>query len=126
MKGLAIIEKTDTETKGFYIDQDALECARLNARVKQRTESAESAQRGADQKNLKAEKAAAMRKAYTVKTIGYILSRLCIIGAVTWAGTAGMIHPAICVPVNIICLSAACIRLGMWLGVGRKQRNQSD
>ena len=38
-RGLAVIEKNDTETKGFYIDQDALEFARMNAKLdKQRKE----------------------------------------------------------------------------------------
>lgn len=115
-KGLAIIEKTDTETKGFYIDQDALECARLYARTKKRLANAEAVRRKAEQDRRKAERAEAKRKAYNQNTVKRILIYGGMIGAVTWAGTAGMIHPAICIPVAIICLCAACLRLGAWFG----------
>ena len=115
-KGLAIIEKTDTETKGFYIDQDALECARLYARTKKRLAHAEAVRHKAEQDRRKKERAEAKRKAYNQNTVKHILIYGGMIGAVTWAGTAGMIHPAICIPVAIICLCAACLRLGAWFG----------
>ena len=120
MNGLAIIEKTDTETKGFFIDQDAIECARLNALTKKRIAHAEAVKRKADQTRRKAEKAAekaeARRKAYNLNTAKHILIHSGIIGAVAWAGTAGMIHPAICIPVGLFCLCAVCVRLGAWFG----------
>ncbi len=114
--GLAIIEKTDTETKGFYIDQDALEFARLNARTNKRISKAEAENREADRRNRKAEKMAAWRKAYTLKTFGCILANCAVCGAAAWAGMAGMIHPIISIPVSIFCLCVACIRFGAWFG----------
>ena len=121
MNGLAVIEKTDTETKSFYIDQDALEFSRLNAQTKKRIAHNEAMKRKDDQTRRKAERAEARRKAYNIKTFSHILIHGGIIGAVTWAGTAGMIHPAICIPVGLFCLCAACLRLGQWLGRGAKK-----
>lgn len=116
MNGLAIIEKTDTETKGFFIDQDALEFARQNAKVSKRIDEAAKAKQEADRTRRKAEKVEAQRKAYTMHTAGYVLSRMAVCGAVTWAGTAGMIHPAICIPVALYFLCTACVKLGAWFG----------
>ena len=115
-RGLAIIEKTDTETKGFYIDQDALEFARLYNRTKKHIAHAEAVRRKAEHDNRKKERAEAKRKAYNLNTVKHLLIYGGMIGAVTWAGTAGMIHPAICIPVSLICLSGACLRLGAWFG----------
>ena len=115
-KGLAIIEKTDTETKGFYIDQDALECARLYARTKKRLANAEAVRRKAEHDRRKAERAEAKRKEYNLNTAKHILINFGIIGAVTWAGTAGMAHPAICIPVALFSLCAVCLRFGAWFG----------
>lgn len=131
MNGLAVIEKTDTETKGFFIDQDALECARQNAKVSKRLDEAakakqkafaeaEKAKHEADRKRRKAEKAEARRKVYTVRTAGFVLSRMAICAAITWAGTAGMIHPFIYIPVALFCLCAACLRLGTLFGRAAK------
>lgn len=114
--GLAIIEKTDNHTKGFYIDQDALEFARLNARTNKRISKAEEENREANRQCRNAEKMAARRKAYTLKTIGYILTNCAVCGAVAWAGMAGMIHPIISIPVSIFCLCVACVRFGAWFG----------
>lgn len=114
--GLAIIEKTDTTTKGFYIDQDALECARLNALTKKHTEKAETEQRYAIAQYRKKAKAIARRKAYSSKSAASVAALLAVSGAVCAAGTAGMIHPAIWVSTHLICLCAACIRLGAWFG----------
>jgi hypothetical protein len=116
MNGLAIIEKTETGTKGFYIDQDALEFARLNARTNKRISHAEAVNREADRQCRKAEKMAAQRKAYTLKTFGYILTNCAVCGAVTWAGIVGMIHPIISIPVGIFSLCVACVRFGAWFG----------
>lgn len=115
-KGLAVIEANETGTTGFFIDQDALEFARLNARVAKHRKEAEKAQRKAACKNSKAAKAKAQRKAYTWKTAGYILANCTICGAVTWAGIAGLIHPIISAPVSVFCLCVACVRFGAWYG----------
>jgi hypothetical protein len=112
-KGLAVIEVNDTGTKGFYIDQDALEFARLNAKIKMRSDRAVKAQKKAA---AKAEKAKAERKAYTKKTAAHILLGCAISSGAAWAGIAGLIAPIIYVPVSLFCLCAACIRLGAWFG----------
>lgn len=115
-KGLAIIERNDTETKAVFIDKETIEFARLNAQTKKRFAHAESMKHKADQTRRKAEKAEARRKAYNLNTAKHILIHGCTIGAVAWAGTAGMIHPAICIPVGLFCLCAACLRFGAWFG----------
>jgi hypothetical protein len=116
MNGIAIIEKTDTETKGFFIDQEAIEFARLNAYTKKRIAQAEAAKRKKEQALRKIAKAEAKRKAYNLNTIKHILIRCGIIGAVAWAGMAGMIHPIIAIPVGMFCICTACLRLGAWFG----------
>lgn len=115
-KGMAIIEVNDTETKCFYIDQDALECARLNNLTQKRLAKAEAKQREAARNRRKAEKAEARRREYTVRTFCDVLIRCSISVAVTWAAWAGMIHPIISIPVGLFCLATACLRLGVWLG----------
>lgn len=115
-KGLAVIETTDTETKGFFIDQDALEFARLNAKLDKQRMANEKAQKKAACKNSKVAKAKAQRKAYTLKTFGYILANCVACGAVSWAGIAGLIHPIISIPVSVFCLCVACVRFGAWFG----------
>lgn len=113
-KGLAVIEVNDTETKGFYIDQDALEFARLNAKIKKRIDNAIKANKKATTKRTKTEKANAERKAYNAKTVGRIMLNCTISGGAAWAGIAGMIHPIIYVPVSLFCLCVACLHLGAW------------
>lgn len=120
-KGLAVIERTDTATRGFFIDQDTIEFARLNADTKKRIAHAEAVRRMDDLNRRKAEKEKAQRKAYNLNTVKRILIHGGIIGAVVWAGTAGMIHPAICIPVALFCLCAVCLRLGAWFGRGAKK-----
>ena len=112
--GLAIIEVNDTGAKSFYIDQDALECARLNAKTKKRIAKAEQIRRDAAQRRRKAEKLEAKRREYNVRTICYILGRCTVAAAVAWAGWAGLIHPVVSVPMITLCLCAACLRLGAW------------
>lgn len=120
-KGLAVIETTDTETKGFFIDQDALEFARLNAKLdKQRTEN-EKVQKKVACKNSRAAKAKAQRKAYTIKSISYILANCAVCGATVWAGIAGLIHPVVFIPLSILSLCNACVRFGLWFGRVVKQ-----
>lgn len=115
-KGLAIIEVNDTEAKSFYIDQDALECARLNAKTKKRIAKAEQIRREADQRRRKEAKLEAQRREYNVRSICYILSRCMVSMAIAWATWSGMIHPMVSVPVITFFLCAACLRLGVWMG----------
>ena len=118
--GLAIIEKTDTETKGFYIDQDALECARLNALTKKRIAKAEAEQREAVIQYRKKAKANARRKAYANKSAASVVALLMLSGAVSVAGMAEMIHTTIWVATYLTCLCVACIRFGVWFGKAAK------
>lgn len=131
-KGVAIIERTDTETRGIYIDQDTIEFVRLNAKISKhiaevekaeakRMAKAEADRREADRNRRRAEKAEARRKAYNIHTIKHLLIDGGIIGAVTWAGLAGGAHPAICISVGLFFLCAGCLRLGQWLGRGAKK-----
>lgn len=115
-KGLAVIEVNDTETKGFYIDQDALEFARLNAKTKKRVDAAEAEKKNASHSRTKAEKAKAQHNAYTMKTVGRILLNCAVCSGVVGAGIAGLVAPVIYVPVSLFCLCAACLRLGAWFG----------
>ena len=116
-KGLAIIEVNEAETRSVFIDQDVIECARLNALTKKHIAKVEAARRKAYRNRRKAENAAAQRKAYNLDTIKYILIRGGIIGAMAYAGMYGMIHPIICVSVSLFCLCTACLRLGAWFGM---------
>lgn len=115
-KGLAIIEVTDTETRGFFVDQEAVEMARLSSAIKRNREKHEAERRVADRNRRRAEKAEARRKAYNLNTVFYILIRCVICAAVVWAGMARLIHPVIFIPVSLFCLCAACLRLGEWIG----------
>ena len=125
--GLAVIEKNDTETKGFYIDQDVLECTRQNAKVAKRLDEAEKAKQKAiaeaekarkayERKMKKAEAEKAKRRAYTLDAVRVVASSMALCVAVVWAGTADMIHPAIYIPVALVSLCAACLRLGALFG----------
>lgn len=107
--GLAIIEVNESETRSVFIDQDALECAKLNALTKKRVrEEAKKRQREA--------KLEAKRRAYNAHTARCIAGRCAVSVAVTIAMLAGMIHPLIAVPVAAICLCSACVCFGAWLG----------
>ena len=115
-KGLMVIERNDTETKGFYIDQDALECARFNAKVNKRLAEAEKAKQEADRKHRREEAAKAKRKAYTMNSAKAVLFRLAVCTALVWAGTAGLVNPVIYIPVALVSLCGACLRLGALFG----------
>lgn len=121
-KGLAIVEVNDTEIKGIRFDQDVIEFARLNARTKKRTAKADAEKREADRTRRRASKAEARRMAYTINTVKYILFRVAVMMAAVWACMAGFIHPIICTPVTLFCISTACLRLGTW--IGRSGRNE--
>ena len=115
-KGLAIIEVTDTEVKGVHIDHEVLEFAMLNALTKKHREQMENGQSVEDRNRSRAERIRQKRRAYNVRSFWYVASRLCIGGAVAWAGTVGMVAPSICIPVTICAVSLACMRLGAWFG----------
>lgn len=103
--GLMTIEKTEEQTKAFFIDQDVLECARLNLRTKNRVGKYEK------------DRAAKVRHAKRMrKTANRILAEAGFGGAVAFAGSLGLIAPVIWIPVAIISLCVACLRLGMWYG----------
>lgn len=120
-KGLAVVEVNDTETKGFYIDQEALEFARMNARTEKHRKEAENDHKKATRSQSKAEKVKAERKAYTLRTVRDVLISCAICGGAAWAGKAGLIHPTIFIPVSIFCLCAACVRFGVWYGKAVKK-----
>lgn len=115
-RGLMVIEKNDTETKGFYIDQDALECARLNAKVNKRIAEAAKAKQEAERKHKRAEAEKEKRKVYTLNAVKVVLSSMAVCAASVWAGTAGLIHPIVYIPVAVLSLCAACLRLGALFG----------
>lgn len=119
-KGLAIIEVNDTETKGVHIDQETIECARLNALTKKLAHKRELARKEAEYKRIQEEKAKAKRKAYSLDSTAYILLRLATIGGSAWACVAGLIDPIIGIPVGLYCLCSGCMRLGAWLERGKR------
>ena len=120
-KGLAIIERDETETKAFFIDHEALEFTRQNAKTKKRLADIEEENKIKEKQHRKESRVQARRRAYLAKTVGYICTRCVLSVAVAWAGMAGMIHPAICVPVSVFFICAACLRLGKLFGfIGNK------
>ena len=114
--GLAIIEKTDTETKGFYIDQDALEFARQNTKVNKRLSRAAEEKKRLEHKRRRVAAVSAKRRAYAASAVRIILGRSAACGALVWAGAAGLVHPAIAISVSLGLLCSACLRLGVLLG----------
>lgn len=114
--GIAILEKTDTGTNGFFVDQYTIELSRLNAITQQRIDKAEAERRKAAHNRRMAEKEEAKFNAYTLHTIKYILVRTGIVLATMWGGTAGIVHPAIWLFITLYCLCAVCVKLGAWFG----------
>lgn len=105
-KGMAIIENTGEGTKTVFIDQDVLECARLNLRTKKRTE---------EPKKEQSKKSREKKRMERMKN--RIRAELVASGAVAIAGMTGMVHALLWVPTSIILLCAACVGLGACLGV---------
>ena len=103
--GLITIEKNDTETKAVFLDQDVIECARLNLRTKKRMGKYE-----------KARAAKTRREKQMEKTAKHIAAEAAFAVGVAGAGAAGLISPYLWVPIAIISLCAACLRLGAFLG----------
>lgn len=108
-KGMAIIERNDIQTKAIFIDYEAIEFARQNARTNKRVADAKDAKH-------KAKKAQERKRAFIRNTIAYMLTRGGVIVAAAVAANAGLVHPVISAPVIILCLCAVCIRFGLWLG----------
>lgn len=118
-KGMAIIENTGAETKAVFIDHEVLECARLNSRTENRVAEATKAQKENHRNQRKAEKEQARFRAYTMKTLKDVLICGGIIGIAACGGCSGMIHPAIAIPVLLVCLCTASVKAGMWFGKKR-------
>ena len=104
--GLMTIEKTDEQTKAVFIDQDVLECARLNVRTKERINNLKKAQ---------SQKAKEKKRVERMKN--RIRAELVTSGLVAICGMVGWIHTLLWVPTSIVLLCAACVGLGACLGV---------
>lgn len=115
-KGMAIIENTGAETKAVFIDQEALECARLNLRTEKRVAEAEKVQKEDQRIQRKADKAQARFRAFTMKTLKQVSLCAGIIGLAAWGAYEGMIHPAIAIPVMLFCFCTASVKAGVWFG----------
>lgn len=115
-KGMAVIERDDVKTSAIFFDHEVVEFARFAAQTKKNIAKAEAEQREAERNRRKAEKAKARRRAYTLNTFGYVLIRGGVSVVAALAGMAGLIHPAIYIPVIVACLCAACLRMGLWFG----------
>lgn len=120
-KALAIFEKTEEGTKAVFIDQDTIECARLNQRTKKRVEQVKAKQNATFQKRKKAEAAFEQFKAYTKKTFSIVGSECVAVIAIATAGNADLVSPIVAIPVCLVLLGAACVRLGAWIGWVNKQ-----
>lgn len=108
--GLITIEKVGEKVKAFFIDQDALEFARLNMRTKKRVGKYEK------------ERAAKTRREKQMQKTAHRIAAEAGFGvAVAAAGSAGMIAPVIWIPVSIISLCVACLRLGAYIGRAAKK-----
>ena len=116
---MAIIERNEQETKAVFIDQEALECARLNLRTEKRVAEAENAQKEDQRIQRNAEKEQARFRAFTMKTLKDVLICGGITGLAVFGESSGMIHPAIAIPVMLICLCAASVKAGIWFGKKR-------
>lgn len=103
--GLMTIEKTDEKTQAVFIDQDVLECARLNMRIKKRIGKYE-----------KINKAKIRNRKRMEKTANRILAEGGTGLAAAVFGLVGLIHPWLWIPIAIICLCVACLHLGALLG----------
>jgi hypothetical protein len=114
MNGMGIIEKNDTETKAIFIEQEALEFARQNAKARKNASESDQKKKAADDGRRMAEKAEARRRAYNVDTAKYLLARVAIAGVMAGGWVAGLIHPVIAAPFALICLCTASERLGEW------------
>ena len=124
MNGMAIVERTDTETRAVYIEQEVLEFARQNALVKKRRAENERKQREAEAKRRKARKAEERRRAYNRATVKYLLTRVAVSGVMVAGYLAGLIHPIVAAPIFTVCLCTASERLGEWRARNRKKEDK--
>jgi uncharacterized membrane protein len=119
-EGIAIIEQTGESARSIFIDQEALECARLNMRTKNRIAKADQirqTEKAAKDRIQRKEKAARAKfEKFTMKTIFRICADLLAVWAFTEAGAAELIHPVLCTAAVVIGLCAASLRLGVWVG----------
>lgn len=118
--GMAIFERNETETKTVFIDQEALECARLNKRTEKRIAEAEKEQKENQSIHRKSEKKQARFRAFTMKTLKEVLICGGIISLAVYGEYSGMIHPAIAIPVMLLCLCTASVKAGIWVGRNRR------
>ena len=118
-KGMAIIERNEQETKAVFIDQEALECARLNMRTEKRVADAQNVQKENHRIQRNAEKEQARFRAFTMKTLKEVLICAGVIGLASFGANNGMIHPAIAIPVMLFCLCTASVKAGIWFGKKR-------
>lgn len=109
MNGMAILEQNDVQTKAIFIEQEVVEFARQNALTKKHRAANEL-------KRRKAEKAEARRRAYNMATAKYMLTRLAVSGVMALGWATGLIHPLVSIPLIMISLCTACVRLGVWFG----------
>lgn len=108
--GLMTIEKTGEQMKAVFIDQDVLECARLNMRIKKRVGKYE-----------KVRKTKARYRKRMERTANKIIAEAGLGLAVAVFGSVGMIHTYLWCPISIICLCVASLHLGAMLGkVGKR------
>ena len=97
------VKSTGAELRAVWYDKEVLECARLNMRTKKRLEMIQKAK---EQK---------MRfKREMEKNANHILFDVLVCGAVAVAGRFGLIHPVLWVPLSLIAVCGACVRLGVW------------
>lgn len=115
-EGMAIIEQTREGARSVFIDQEVLDCARLNMRTKKRIAESEAKQNKADQIRQKEKAAKVQFVKDRERTANRVLLDVVFGGAVAAAGTVGLIHPVIWTPTAIICLCVASLRLGAWFG----------
>lgn len=124
MKGMAILEQNDVETKAIFIEQEVVEFARQNALAKKHRADTDRKQKEADCKRRKAEKAEARRRAYNVATAKYLLTRVAVSVVMAWGWTAGLIHPLVSLPLILICMCTASERLGQWRARNHKKEEK--
>ena len=122
MNGMAIVERNDVETKAIFIEQEALELARLSALTRKHRAEHEREQMVADMKHRKARKAEERRRAYNRATAKYLLTRFAFSGVMVAGWAAGLIHPV--VSASLISLCQASERLGEWRAKNRKKEDK--
>lgn len=123
MNGVAVIDVSENETRGFFFDRELVDFARLNAAIRKNRKKAEDEQRVADQKRIKKEKADQKAhnrlikwRVYTVKTFGSIIGRAAVVGGAIWTMMAELVNPLVAIPVAAFFLATACLKFGAWYG----------